>query len=114
MDQEALRRARPDGLRVVGAAGLRHADRGVRALRREGPPLYSGVGLLLRPVAVARRARDDRRMVPVAARVPEGDLVEHALRRARPRVRERTAHGAVLSAGGGLPLLAAPGDDEAP
>ena len=45
--------------------------------------------------------------------LPEGHRLEHALRGARPRLRQRTAHRALLPADRRLPLLPAPGHHQA-
>src|SRR5258706_11148732 len=98
----AAGRAGPHGVRGLGAAGLRHAVPHLRPARPQGGVLHRRVAPLLRPDPLA-----------VAAGLPEGHLVEPAVRGAGPRLRLRPAHRALFSTAGRLPPFPAPGDDQA-
>src|SRR6185295_11283424 len=83
------------GVRGVGDARVRRAGRRLRVLRAQAGALRRRVAVLLPPHAGAGRAVGDRLVVAEAARVPEGDPVEHALRGDGLRRGERPAHWAL-------------------
>jgi hypothetical protein len=97
------------------AAGLRHPARAVfvfyalqaRALRRR-------LADLLRADSPALGGPADRLVGAAPHRLPEGHRVEHALRGARPRLRQRPAHGPLPPAHRRLPLLPPPRHHQAP
>src|SRR5215470_16699407 len=97
----------------MGATGLWDPRRGLRRIRNQGRLLHWNVDLLLFIHAGFGCSLDNRSVVAVTHRFPEGDPLEHPVRGIRARMWKRPAYRSVLPPGWRFRLLPSPGHDQA-